>query len=180
MYKIYIFFIYWNPLRRELVAFLPQSGSEGLVQTIRHEAFHQYLSYAASMIPASPWFNEGYAQYFERDDGGDWGPGIVPDAEWLESVVKMLPALMKMDYAEFYSGTAEERRLKYRLAWSIAYFIEKGAPQVRFAPFGNLKRDYIAALLKYRDMHKATEAAFAGSEALEDFIDEWKRYWRNR
>ena len=71
---------YWNPLRRELVAYLPQSGSEGLVQTIRHEAFHQYLSYAASMIPASPWFNEGYAQYFERDDGGDWGPGIVPDA----------------------------------------------------------------------------------------------------
>ena len=29
-------------------------------------------------------------------------------------------------------------------------------------------------------MHKATEAAFAGAEALEDFIGEWKKFWRNR
>jgi hypothetical protein len=171
---------YWNPMRRELVAYLPQSGEEGLMRTIRHEAFHQYLSYATSMIPASPWFNEGYAQYFERDDGGDWGAGFVPDSEWLENVAPMLPALMKMDYGEFYAGTSEDRRLKYRLAWSIAYFIERGASKVRFNPFKNLKRDYIAALLKYRDMHKATEVAFAGAEALEDFINEWKRYWRNR
>lgn len=171
---------YWNPVRRELVAYLPQSGDEGLMRTIRHEAFHQYLSYAASMIPASPWFNEGYAQYFERDDGGDWGMEIPPSPEWIENAARMLPALMKMDYGEFYSGTDEERRVKYRLAWSLAYFIEKGAPEVRFNPFKNLKRDYIAGLLKYRDMHKATEAAFAGAEALEDFIGEWKKFWRNR
>lgn len=171
---------YWCQSRRELAAYMPPEGDHRLLRTMRHEAFHQYLSYATSMIPASPWFNEGYAQYFERDDGGDWGMEIPPSPEWIENAARMLPALMKMDYGEFYSGTDEERRVKYRLAWSLAYFIEKGAPEVRFNPFKNLKRDYIAGLLKYRDMHKATEAAFAGAEALEDFIGEWKKFWRNR
>jgi hypothetical protein len=168
---------YWNPMRRELVAYLPASGDGELLKTVRHEAFHQYLSYATSMISASPWLNEGYAQYFECDDGGVWGEGIALTGEWLENAARMLPSLMKMDYAQFYSGSNQERRLKYRLAWSIAYFIEKGAEKVRFNPFRNLKRDYIAALLKYRDMHRATEAAFANTEMFEDFIDEWKRFW---
>jgi hypothetical protein len=169
---------YWNPARRELVAYLPQSGLEGLTRTVRHEAFHQYLSYAASMLPASPWFNEGYAQYFEGDGGGDWREGLEATPEWIDGAASMLPALMKMDYGEFYSGGDAERRTKYRLAWSIAGFIEKGAPKVRFRPFENLKRDYMEALLKFKDMHKATEAAFGSRERLEDFIGEWKRYWK--
>ena len=32
---------YWSPKRRELVAYLPPDGSEKLLETIRHEAFHQ-------------------------------------------------------------------------------------------------------------------------------------------
>jgi hypothetical protein len=93
---------------------------------------------------------------------------------------QMLPGLMKMDYAQFYGGSDEERSLRYRLAWSIAYFIEKGAREVRFDPFKDLKRDYIAALLSTRDMHKATDSAFASSDRLNEFIDEWKRYWKKQ
>ena len=171
---------YWNPLRRELVAYLPSSGTEGLMKTIRHEAFHQYLSYAASMISVSPWFNEGYAQYFEDDNGGDWGAGIDVNPEWIENAALMLPALMKMDYDEFYAGSDLDRLVKYRLAWSLAYFIENGADKVRFRPFENLKRDYMDGLLKFKDMHKATETAFADREKLEDFIEAWKRYWKER
>lgn len=171
---------YWNPRRRELVAYLPESGREALMRTIRHEAFHQYLSYAVSMIPSSPWFNEGYAQFFETDAGGEPEEGFAASAEWLDEAATMLPALMKMDYPEFYAGNAEERRVKYRLAWSLAYFIEKGAPKVRFDPFKNLKRDYIAALLDRHDMHHATDAAFGGAEKFAAFIDEWKRFWKNR
>ena len=51
---------------------LPEGAKAELLSTIRHEAFHQYLSYALSMIPSSPWFNEGYAQYFENEDSPDW------------------------------------------------------------------------------------------------------------
>jgi hypothetical protein len=130
------------------------------------------------MLAASPWFNEGYARYFECDDGGGWGGGVDVTPEWIDGAAAMLPALMKMDYEEFYSGGDRERYIRYQLAWSIAHFIENGTPKIRFRPFRNLKRDYMDALLKTKDMHKATEAAFGGPEKLELFIEEWKRYWK--
>lgn len=168
---------YWCQSRRELAAYMPPEGDHRLLRTMRHEAFHQYLSYATSMIPASPWFNEGYAQYFES-----CGTMTSFDAAELapESTRHLLPALMMMDYEEFYSGSDEERLIKYRLAESIAFFIEHGAPEIRFAPFKNLKRDYIAALLECRDMRKATTAAFGSAEKLQLFIEEWNEFWEGR
>ncbi len=166
---------YWSPSRRELVAYLPPEGADGLMRTIRHEAFHQYFSYACSMIPASPWLNEGYAQYFEDETSTDWNlPGVDLDFEKLSV---LLPDLFAMDHETFYSGTDLERRLKYRLAWSVAVFLEKGAPEVRFRPFENLKRDYVAALLKSQNMHEATDAAFGSRDHLAEFIAEWRKFW---
>ncbi len=167
---------YWSPSRRELVAYLPPDGGGELLKTIRHEAFHQYLSYAASMIAASPWFNEGYAQYFEE---GPEGPAFVDPAD-LGPLADRLPELMMMDYAQFYDGTDEARRLKYRLALTIVYFLEKGAPEIRFQPFKDLKRDYLDALLRTRDMREATRAAFARPDRLKLFVNEWKKFWKNR
>ena len=86
-----------------------------------------------------------------------------------------------MNYDEFYGGTDVERRVKYRLAWSIAVFIEKGAPDVRFQPFANLKADYVKALLKTHDMRQATIAALLGDEdKTKLFIREWVKFWQGR
>ena len=85
-----------------------------------------------------------------------------------------------MDYNEFYSGTDLERRTKYRLALTIAYFLEKGAPEVRFQPFKDVKRDYIKALLETKDMLAATNAAFKNRDTLELFIREWTKFWKQR
>ena len=166
---------YWSPSRRELVAYLPGGGEAELLKTLRHEAFHQYLSYACSMLPASPWFNEGYAQYFEDEDSADWqiDRGLVD----LDRLEETLPAVLGMDYRQFYDGTDLERRLKYRIAWSMAVFLEKGARKVRFDPFKNLKRDYIEYLLKTRDMHAATSRAFGSTDNMKRFAAEWKAYW---
>jgi hypothetical protein len=164
---------YWSPQRRELVAYLPPSGERDLLKTIRHEAFHQYLSYACAMIPAAPWFNEGYAQYFEDEADASWG--IVVDLERFEDY---LPRLLQMDYGAFYGGGDDVRRLNYRLAWSIAFFLEKGAGEVRFEPFRNLKKDYVETLLKTQDMHQATRQAFGSPDRLKLFIAEWKKFWR--
>ncbi len=166
---------YWSSGRRELVAYLPDEGSAKLLKTIRHEAFHQYLAYASSMIPASPWFNEGYAQYFEE---GPAGPSFVDPCDLFEQADTKLPAIFMMDYDEFYSGTDLERRQKYRLALSVAYFIEKGAPEIAREPFKNLKRDYMTSLLKNRDMRKATLDAFGSAENFKRFIAEWKKFWQ--
>ena len=168
---------YWSPLRRELVAYLPMEGADGLMKTIRHEAFHQYLSYACAMISVSPWLNEGYAGYFEDETSADWDlDGRTPD---LDRLAEFLPSVLKMDYEQFYAGSAAERQLKYRLAWSVAYFLEKGAPKVRFEPFKDLKKDYVAALLKHKDMHLATAAAFGTRDNLALFVSEWKKFWQS-
>ncbi len=167
---------YWSPQRRELVAYLPEDGSAKLMETIRHEAFHQYLSYAASMIPTSPWINEGYAQYFE---GGPDGPSFVDPTD-LTLFTEFLPSLMAMGYDDFYAGTDEERRMKYRLALSIAYFLEKGASKVRFDPFKDVKRDYMNALVVYKDMLKATVVAFKDKDTLDLFVSEWAKFWKEQ
>ena len=171
---------YWSPERRELVAYLPADGADGLLKTIRHEAFHQYLSYAASMISTSPWLNEGYAQYFEDAASENWGADIEITPETIDRLALALPGLFGMDYQQFYAGTDEERRMKYRMAWSIAVFLEKGADKVRFKPFKNLKNDYFDALFRTKDMRMATTAAFGSEDVLKLFVSEWKKFWKNR
>ena len=66
------------------------------------------------------------------------------------------------------------------MAWSVAVFLEKGAPKVRFQPFKNVKRDYIAALLETQDMRKATAAAFRSKDLLDKFVGDWLAYWKSR
>ena len=167
---------YWAPNRRELVASICGGGAEELLHTIRHEAFHQYLSYATAFASVSPWLNEGYAQYFEYDAECVFAA----TADEIDAYAKTLPQLLEMDYDEFYSGDDFSRLLRYRLAATIAVFIEKGAPLVRFRPFENVKRDYFKELFASRDMHRATAAAFPSRDFLDYFINEWKRYWKNR
>ena len=182
---------YWCQQRREIVAYRPPPGSSGssdaeLVRTFRHEAFHQYLSYAVSMMATSPWLNEGYAQFFEegppdpkrRIAKDDWGAGDA-SLQDLERFAEILPALFLMDYREFYGGTDVERSLKYRLALSVAIFLEYGAGKVRFAPFKNLKQDYFKGLFETKDMRKATAAAFGSKDKLNLFVAEWLKFWKN-
>ena len=173
---------YWSSDRRELVAYLPVGGTTELMKTIRHEAFHQYLAYATAMISAAPWLNEGYAQYFEDPNSSAWklnARNTPPTTDDIERYAEFLPSLFQMDYPEFYSGTDDERRLKYRLAWSIAYFLEKGALALRFQPFANLRVDYIQAVLRTHNRDEATAIAFGSSERFALFINEWKRFWKN-
>ena len=168
---------YWCPQRRELVAHLPEGGEKELLRTIRHEAFHQYLSYATSMVPASPWLNEGYAQYFEDDESDDWALDADVGEEALDRLALAIPGLLMMDYDEFYAGTDAARRFKYRLAWSVVRFIEKGADKVRLKPFEGLKGRYLETLLETHDMRRATTAAFKDAELLKKFVSEWKKFW---
>ena len=174
----------WSPLRRELIAYLPESGVEALRATLRHEAFHQYLAYAGAMITAAPWFNEGHAMLFEHSHF-DLDGAIVfdPDPEAAALVranrsafAETIPEILKMNYDEFYAGTQEAREAKYAIVWSIAYFLQKGAPEVRFRPFENLRSDYMKALVRTRSMQEATRAVL-DSEKTELLVEEWLKFW---
>ena len=176
----------WCPDRREIVAFFPPSGDLGLLHTIRHEALHQYLSYAASMVPSAAWFNEGHAKLFEHthlDSDGNLVFDRDSDAvdyikANVDSLVAYIPVLLSMDYDAFYAnnGTAEQRLANYQIAWSLAYFLEVGAPEVRFRPFASLRSDYLMQLVRTKDRAAATRAVFT-ADMLKKFLAEWFKFW---
>ena len=165
---------YWSQSRRELVAYLPEGGEKELLKTMRHEAFHQYLAYAGSMIMASPWINEGYAEYFEHDEAADVFAGA--SLEELEKYSAFIPTILAMDYEQFYGENAV---FNYQMARSIACFLEHGAPKVRFEPFKHVKRDYMKELVASQDMKSATVAAFKNSDTLKLFVREWLKFYQN-
>lgn len=177
----------WSPLHRELVLWYPLDGVETLLGTVWHEALHQHLSYACGMQRVAPWFNEGHAELFRNSHFGPGGE-LVFDYDKragelvrsdLKAFAEFIPELMAMDYEEFYAGSREDVRLKYALAWSIAYFLEKGAPKVRFEPFKNLRKD---ALKAYAEGLSAGTGVGASSgvsvEMTEKLVAEWLAFWK--
>lgn len=175
----------WSPSRRELAMYLPDQGVEGLLRTVWHEAFHQYLSYAGSMMSAAPWINEGHAELFEHSHLDSRGRLVFEcDVEYarfikanLDALAEFMPSLLSMDYEAFYAGDQAAREAKYRLAWSMAYFLQIGAPEVRFRPFEGLRADYMESLIATRDGIRAVRAAMP-EEMRRKFVDEWLAYWR--
>ena len=176
----------WDGAHRELAAWLPSMSTDSLMRTLRHEAFHQYLAYACALQTASPWFNEGHAEMFEwavPDGEGGVEIGLDEDAALFirlnaESLAELIPALMIMDYSQFYDGSDEARELKYRLAWSIAYFLEKGAPLVRHKPFEGIRAKYLKALVESRSMRDATCLAFS-DDMMSKLVTEWLKFWKD-
>jgi len=175
----------WMPSRRELVAWVPERGMDELLRTTWHEAFHQHLDYASMMATASPWFNEGHAELFENarvNADGEVVFGLDEAAALFvrqnaDDLAEFLPIFLLQDYGDFYAQDERNRLANYRLAWSIAYFLEVGAPEVRFQPFGNLRADYVKSLVRTRNRARTTAEVLSG-ESLDDFVYEWKKFWK--
>jgi hypothetical protein len=91
----------------------------------------------------------------------------------------ILPSFLSLDYAEFYDGTQEEIAARYHLAWSLAYFLEVGAPDVRFQPFANTRRDYVKALIDTRSTAEADRVVF-NEELRKQFIAAWLDFWKRQ
>ncbi len=176
----------WSPKHRELVLFYPPGGSETLLATVWHEALHQHLDYACSMIQTPPWFNEGHAELFEHvhfdmDGNVVFDPDMVAVQAIQQNAAELaasLPILLDMDYPEFYAGTSEERQLKYHLAWSIAYFLQVGAPKVRFQPFKRLRADIMEATVRTGHRDEAMRTVLNG-ELRKTLIEEWTSFWKH-
>lgn len=175
----------WSPQHRELVLYYPVGGSETLLRTVWHEALHQHLDYACSMIQMPPWFNEGHAVLFEYthfDMDGNVVFDLNPDAVQtikldVSALQEPLLDLLEMDYPEFYDGTSEERQLKYHLAWSMAYFLQVGAPKVRFQPFKSLRSDLMEATVRSRRRDEAMRTVM-NDGLRKDLVAEWLSFWK--
>ena len=69
--------------------------------------------------------------------------------------------------------------MRYRLAWSVAYFLQVGAPNVRFQPFKDLRRDLMKAVISTGRRTEATKAVLT-DEMLKDLVSEWLAFWRRQ
>ena len=176
----------WMPNRRELVLAQGINKDETL-RIIKHEAFHQYLSYAYCMIPSAPWMNEGHACLFENATADKKGKISINEdparrpllVENIDLAVALLPRLLEADYPAYYGGSDAERSLKYAMAWGLAYYLQKGAPLELNTPFKTILADYAAALAQSHAYADATKQAFAKID-MTVFQDNFREFWLKR
>jgi hypothetical protein len=181
----------WVPGRGELIV-RPQSGGSlrdqraWIVETVYHEAFHQYLHYALRGRTPGVWFNEGHATFFEGAEPGAGGvtfDEVKRYAEVFDTLVReqrlALGGLFAMSYPQFYAGggSDQQRRENYARAWGLTYFLRKYAPAAPDHPFAGMADRYHQAFVKSGDAAGALAGAMGGHtpEELEQAITEfWK------
>lgn len=170
----------WDPNRQELLVMA--EDPEQARRTMRHEGFHQYLSFA---VPGrhAVWFNEGHACFMENVRfSGDRKSAVIVEECSRQRAVDRDPArhaaafgdIVGMSHSDFYSG---EINLHYCAAWALTYFLEKGAwTDARYEPYRKVLPRYLELVGSGTDGVEATAAAFAQVEdrsLREDFLSFW-------
>lgn len=181
----------WTPARGELIV-RPRPGGTlrdqraWIVETVYHEAFHQYLHYALRGRAPAVWFNEGHATFFEGAEPGAGGMTFdesARHAEVFDTLVReqrlALGGLFVLSYPQFYAGggSDQQRRENYARAWGLTYFLRKFAPAAPDHPFAGMADRYHQAFVKTGDAEGALAEAMGGRtpEDLEQAITEfWK------
>ena len=174
----------WNSSRRELVV----SQLEGrdkrtaeyqMMNTLHHEAFHQYIFYALNQIQTPAWFNEGHADLFAAVKVTGSKVKIIEDVYHLRTLSKYfksgnvnLQKHINSSYQEFYNN----KDLNYPLSWSIIYFLRKGGEQYKAKGYDKILDKLMTELVSSKSIEKANEKAFYGIDMAafqKDFLDFW-------
>jgi hypothetical protein len=97
--------------------------SDQMTETLRHEAFHQFLDGYVSECP--PWFNEGFASYFEVARGGRPADHPIRIREIAERFQNAPPLekLLSMSLREF--QTYPDLSVLYAQSWSFIHYLIK-------------------------------------------------------
>ena len=174
----------WDPSREELL--ISAESREQALNTMRHEAFHQYLHYATKNGRHALWFNEGHACFFENVKYNpakdtvkvtDAGSRALRVSRAPERHAQAIREILKMNHEQFYSGDTD---LHYCTAWALTYFLEKGAYACdEFAPYRKIIPDYLALTADGVDADTATERAWA-SVADRDVAADFLKFWREK
>lgn len=180
----------WNPSRLELIIrssnwMQGKAKKENIGEIVRHEALHQYFFYAFPGNDMSIWYNEGHATFMEGVELLPNGTRLGEVEQYAREIEEMakegavpLQALLKMSRGDFYSGGGTQRGTSqnYALAWSLVYFLRKGAPSDKDPRFAAVLPKYEAALREGKSGEAATDIAFEGiyPEALEAA---WREFW---
>ncbi|MFG0317523.1 MAG: DUF1570 domain-containing protein [Planctomycetota bacterium JB042] len=141
-----------------------QRDREGMMRTVRHEGFHQYLDRIADDAPR--WFNEGLAEYYEIGgvEGSSFKSGQIHEANLakLREEPRLVPArdFLFQDPKTFYGRAS----LHYAQAWALVHFL-------RHAPGEKKRFDALFDLLA-----EGVSGAAATERAFEDV--DWQEFDR--
>lgn len=145
------------PRFRELCVFLHENRPE-LWNTVRHEAFHQYLHNFVERAPI--WFNEGYAEFFgfARREQGSTKVGQV-DAQQAELAREVLDdftplaELFVMEPGEFMA----DADVHYPQSWAVIHYLRTpDDPRLK-----GVLDAYTDAVLAGRSQREAYDAVLA-------------------
>ena len=182
---------YWSPVAEELVFYDYQdeggkrgSGKANSRIVLYHEAFHQYVHYAAGDLAPHSWFNEGTGDFFSgaRFDQTGAVSAIGPNP-WRVATIKRaaeahrlasLERLFSASQPQYYSNGA----LNYAQGWALVYFLRTSRQVARRPAWAKIHPTYYSVLksewadrrreLEQRGVAKGTEAYLAAqAEARE-------------
>lgn len=180
----------WSPSHEELLILDMGNSARNETQRImRHEAFHQYLFYATGCGHHMTWFNEGHAAFFECvqynsqsdevriGDEGRWAEGVAGDVGHIASLI---PSILCLEHDEFYEGDLKTVNDRYRAAWAVTYFLEKGAPVFdEFAAYRHVLPTYLASIRGGKPPAEASMEAWA-TVGKRDVAADFLRFWGKR
>jgi len=176
----------WSPMQRELVILSQGRNRDKTLEIIKHEGFHQYLFFSCDMTPNLPWYNEGHACFFETADIDRRGVVKIKENSRvqhllrnLDAASKHIPTLLAMDHSTFYQSSSGMRDLNYTTAWSLIYYLYKGAPLERKNPYGKILDTYLVKLKSTKNSSLATTEAFRGID-IKEFQDDFKNFWKRQ
>ena len=165
---------YFHPLYKELLLF-EDVDPEATLQTLYHEAFHQFRSLMIARVPF--WYNEGIAEYMGsiRVEGGKLLEKAMPLRSRLPYIQQAIDVgadvafekIMNETPREFYSGNSP---LKYAQAWSmIHFFYEYDGGKYR-----PLIEKYFALLRQGKTPGECYDTVFKSGE--ETLKKEWREF----
>jgi tetratricopeptide (TPR) repeat protein len=123
-------------------------GEKRFLQTLYHEAFHQYLRQVEPNLCRATWLNEGFAEYFRGIKGTP--RGILTRHRALlvrakkEGRFPGLRSILRSPAGGFYGGGAAPVRVRYAASWAFVHFIRRGGKLA--APYGKVFAEYVASL----------------------------------
>lgn len=185
----------WDPSRGELLVAV--TDPQQAMNTMRHEAFHQYLHYATRSRGHATWFNEGHACFFEAVKYNPAKNEVkITDDTYRAKIVSRDPVkharhfakLLKMSYGEFYgngftAGGSEKTDvgLNYCSAWALVYFLQRGAyVSDKFAPYRKIIPRYLQLTQQGYDALEATRLAFSELDKDCDLEADFLKFWTEK
>lgn len=165
---------YWNSAAEELVIFDNKDNDrEYTFEVMYHEAFHQYIHYAAGELPPHSWFNEGTGDYFSghKWKAGKFSVGKCERTETIRNAVREgkafpLRKFLYMEQSEYYS----QPDVAYAQGWAFVYFLREVATDARWKEINTIYYDTLKAEFSRLKAEGKPEYQ-AGQEARKTAVD---------